>query len=64
KHHLTLVGRTDPLFNDNAILSIFQISGGAARIINSLALKSMTIGAIEKNETISEEQVYRASQEL
>lgn len=64
QHHLKLAGRIDPLFNENALLSIFQISGGMARVINSLALKSMTIGAIEKKELITEEEVYRASQEL
>lgn len=64
KHHLTLAGSTEPLFNDNALISIYQISGGTARVINSLALKSMAIGAIEKKEVITEEEVYRASREL
>ena len=64
KHHLLLCGRDEPLFNENAFEAIHQNSNGAARIINKLALKSMMIGALEKKQMLSEEEVYRASKEL
>ncbi len=64
EHHLALSGRKEPLFNENAINALYQNSGGIPRVINKLSLKSMTIGAIEKKDILTEEEVYRASQEL
>ena len=64
RHHLALAGRKDPLFNQSALVAIHQNSTGIPRIINSLCVKTMTIGAIEKKELLSEEEVYRATQEL
>jgi general secretion pathway protein A len=63
-HQLALAGRKDPLFNQNALAAIHQNSTGIPRVINSICVKAMTIGAIEKKETLSEEEVYRATQEL
>lgn len=64
RHHLMLTGLKEPIFNENAINAIYQNSGGIPRIINSLAIKSMTIGAIEKKDVITEEDVFRATNEL
>lgn len=64
EHHLKLSGASHDLFNQNAICVIYQVSAGVPRIINSLAVKSLTIGALEKKDCISEEEVYRASKEL
>ena len=63
-HHLRLAGRKDPLFDENAVNAIHQNALGIPRIVNTLALNSMTIGAIEKKDILTEEEVYRASQEL
>ena len=63
EHHLSLAGAAN-IFNENAISAIYQVSAGIPRIINSLAEKSLTIGALEKKSTISEEEIYRASKEL
>ena len=63
-HHLRLAGRKEPVFDENAINAIHQNASGIPRVINTLALKSMTIGAIEKKEILTEEEVYRASKEL
>ena len=64
RHHLLLAGLNEPLFSENAVKAIYQNSGGIPRVINALALKTMTIGALEKKETLTEEEIYRASQEL
>jgi general secretion pathway protein A len=64
QHHLALAGTTNPIFNPNALCAIHQVSAGVCRIINKLALKTLTIGALEKKDALDEEHVYRASKEL
>lgn len=64
EHHLKLAGSSFNLFNQNAICAIYQVSAGVPRTINSLAIKSLTIGALEKKDCICEEEIYRASKEL
>jgi type II secretory pathway predicted ATPase ExeA len=63
-HHLRLAGRKDPVFDEKAVMAIHHNALGIPRVINTLALKTMTIGAIEKKDILTEEEVYRASQEL
>jgi len=63
-HHMHLAGATEPVFNQNAIHAIYQVSAGVPRIINALAIKALTIGALEKKDTLSEQEIYRASKEL
>ncbi len=63
KHHLSLAGVSEPIFNENAIGALYQNSNGIPRIINDLAKKTMMIGASEKKDTLTEEDVYLASQE-
>ena len=69
--NLTIYEDNKPVFqlkkvniHENAINALYQNAGGIPRIINKLSLKSMTIGAIEKKDILTEEDVYRASQEL
>ena len=64
KHHLNIAGATDNIFNDNACNAIYQASNGAPRIINALASKALTIGALEKKDYLSEEEIYRAVKEI
>lgn len=64
EHHMKLAGASDKVFNQNAICAIYQVCAGVPRMINALAFKSLTIGALEKKDCISEEEVYRASKEL
>jgi len=63
-HHLNLAGATNPIFTPNALSAIYQVSAGVCRLINKLAHKTLVIGALEKKDTLTEEQVYRASKEL
>ena len=64
QHHLSLAGLKEPLFNQNAMNATYQNSGGIPGIINSLCIKSMTVGAIEKKDILTEEEVFRATHEL
>jgi type II secretory pathway predicted ATPase ExeA len=61
---MKLAGASDAVFNQNAICAIYQVCAGVPRMINSLAVKSLTIGALEKKDCITEEDIYRASKEL
>lgn len=63
-HHLSLAGATVPIFSQNALSAIHQFSGGIPRIINDLALKTLSIGALEQKTALSEEDVLSASHEL
>lgn len=64
QHHLRYAGAKDDLFNPNAISAIHQASTGIPRVINSIALNALTIGALENKNLISEEEIYRAIKEL
>lgn len=64
QHHLSMAGAKEPIFNQNALNAVYQNSGGIARMINALCLKTMTLGAIEKKDTLSEDEVFRATQEM
>jgi type II secretory pathway predicted ATPase ExeA len=63
-HHLALAGLKEPPFTHNALAAIHQNSAGIPRVINSLCIKAMTVGTIEKKDVLTEEEVYRATQEL
>jgi type II secretory pathway predicted ATPase ExeA len=41
RHHLSLVGRADPLFSDDAIAVIHHASRGLPRAVNNLALQGL-----------------------
>jgi len=64
EHHLRLAGAASPIFSQNALCAIYQVSAGICRIINKLTKKTLAIGALEKKDTLDEEQVYRASKEM
>ena len=64
QHHLKLAGRKDAIFNQNAIEAIYKNSAGTPRVINALAIKCLTLGALEKKELLTQEDVYSASREL
>jgi type II secretory pathway predicted ATPase ExeA len=64
EHHLRVAGVSENIFTPNALGALHQVSLGVARIINALAIKTLTIGALEKRDSLTEEEVYRASREL
>jgi general secretion pathway protein A len=63
-HHLAIVGKKEPLFDQSAIDAIYKNSSGTPRIINALAIKCLTLGALERKNILTQEEVYRASKEL
>jgi type II secretory pathway predicted ATPase ExeA len=59
-HHLTLAGRSDPLFSDDATGLIHQTSRGIPRAINNLAVQAL-IAAYADNKSIVDEGSTRAA---
>jgi len=55
QHHLTLAGRTDAVFSDDAITVIHQTGRGLPRAINNLALGALT-AAFADGKTIVDER--------
>ena len=60
RHHLTLAGRSDTLFTDDATTLIHQTSRGYPRAINNLAVQAL-IAAFATNKTIVDETSARAA---
>jgi type II secretory pathway predicted ATPase ExeA len=64
EHHLKRCGCQQSPFSESAIDAIFKNTAGVPRLIESLALKTMTVGMHAKIQTLTEEQVYQAAKEL
>lgn len=58
RHHLTLAGRSDPLFSDDAAGLIAQTSRGYPRAVNNLALQAL-VAAYAEDKTIVDESSAR-----
>ncbi len=63
-HHLARVGGQPEIFTEAAYLALYKTSGGICRVLNRLALAALNLGALEQKDTLSEEEIYRASSEL
>lgn len=59
-HHLTLAGRSDTLFSDDATALIHQTSRGLPRAVNNLALQSL-IAAFATNKSIVDQSSAQAA---
>jgi type II secretory pathway predicted ATPase ExeA len=59
-HHLTLAGRSDPLFSDDATALIHATSRGIPRAINNLAVQAL-IAAYPQDKGIVDESSARAA---
>jgi type II secretory pathway predicted ATPase ExeA len=59
-HHLSLAGRSDTLFSDDAIALVHQTSRGLPRLINNLAVQSL-IAAFAAGKGIVDESAARAA---
>ena len=62
-HHLALAGRKDSPFNQAALDALYHNTAGNPRRLNSLVVKTLTLGALEKKRTLTEEEVFKASRE-
>ena len=56
--HLKFAGRSDPLFSDDAVLLIHQVSRGLPRVVNNLATQSL-VAAFSSNKGIVDESSAR-----
>ena len=57
-HHLTLAGRSDTLFSDDAVTLIHNASRGYPRAINNLAVNALT-SAFARNSSLVDEKAAR-----
>jgi general secretion pathway protein A len=64
EHHLKVSGLKKNIFNENAISAIYQGSAGILRHANFLSKGSLMACMIEKEDTVTEEHVRRASTEF
>jgi len=60
RHHLTLAGRSDPLFSDDAITLVHQTSRGSPRAVNNLAIQAL-LAAFATSKSIVDESSARAA---
>jgi type II secretory pathway predicted ATPase ExeA len=60
RHHLTLAGRSDTLFSDDATALIHQTGRGLPRAVNNLAVQSL-IAAFAADKSIVDEASARAA---
>jgi len=63
-HSLKLNGVSYDIFSSPAYKAIFNISQGILRNAGKLVIKTLTFGAINKKQSLSEEDVLTASKEL
>jgi type II secretory pathway predicted ATPase ExeA len=59
-HHLTLAGRSDPLFSDDAIALLHQQARGMPRAVNNLAIQAL-VAAFAAGKAIVDESSARAA---
>lgn len=59
-HHLQLAGRADPMFSDDAISLIHQVSRGLPRAVNNLAIQAL-VAAYAADKNIVDESSARAA---
>ena len=60
KHHLSLAGRSDPLFSDDALGAIHRTSRGVPRSINNLAIQAL-VAAFAEGKGIVDESCARTA---
>lgn len=60
-HHLKIAGRTDPLFDEQAIEVIHQLSLGLPRRVNNLSRAALTVAMTKKLTQVDSDSVVQAS---
>lgn len=60
RHHLSLAGRSDPLFSDDAIALVHQTARGLPRAVNNLAVQSL-VAAFADGKAIVDESSAKAA---
>jgi type II secretory pathway predicted ATPase ExeA len=63
-HHLTIAGRSDTLFSDDAVGLVHQSSRGLPRLVNNIAVQSLIAAFAEKKRIVDESSVRTALAEV
>lgn len=63
-HHLSLAGRADTLFSDDAVSLIHQVSRGLPRAVNNLAVQSLVAAYAQKKAIVDESAAHTAVAEI
>jgi type II secretory pathway predicted ATPase ExeA len=64
RHHLALVGRTDPLFADDAIARLHKASLGLPRALNNAAIAALIAAATAGKALVDDDCAKKAVAEL
>ncbi|MFW5980371.1 MAG: hypothetical protein ACOCQ2_03305 [Halanaerobiales bacterium] len=64
EHHLKIAGSTHNIFTPGAIEAISSNSRGLPRLVNSLAINSLLIGCQIKADSMNDDIVLKASEEV
>ena len=64
RHHLTVAGAARPIFSDDALRLVAQVTQGMPRSINNLATASLLCGYLQHQEIIDEQAVRAAAAEF
>lgn len=64
KHHLTLVGRDEPLFADDAIARLHRAANGLPRALNNAATAALIAAAADGKHLVDDTCAKRAAAEL
>ncbi len=64
RHHLALVGRTDPLFADDAVARLHRVANGLPRALNNAATAALIAAAADGKALVDEACAKRAAAEL
>ena len=63
-HHLKVAGCSTALFTSDAVDAIYQNTAGIHRKVALLAHRTLTLGALQKKESLTSEEVFLAHKEL
>ena len=64
RHHLALVGRTDPLFADDAVARLHRVANGLPRQLNNAATAALIAAAADGKAIVDDVSAKRAVAEL
>jgi type II secretory pathway predicted ATPase ExeA len=60
RHHLSVAGASRPIFSDDALALIAQVTQGIPRSLNNLATAALLAGYLEQKAIVDEQSVRRA----
>lgn len=64
QHHLSVAGANDHLFSSSAIAALHKVSRGTPRLINTIAIDSLTLVVLDNRQQVNEEDIYKASKTI